>query len=457
VTASSTGLVSVSLSYTPSNSTIVTLTSSNPSVATVPASVLIPAGAQTADFTVNGLAPGGPVTITAKLPANLGGGTATASVTVAARAVSIVSTAGSIGRRVAIPIVLESKGDETSVGFSLNFALALFANPQLAAGSDSGGAQLNLNSSQASQGRVGVTISQPPGQKFVAGLRQIAVISFDVPATAQAVTAAIDFGDQPVARAVSGTTGAPILAQFVAGSIRLGQGYEADVAPRPAGHNIGRVTITDWVQLGRFVAGLDVPANGSEFQRADCAPLSSLGDGRIALADWVQAGRYVAGLDAAIVAGGPTAPVVGVIPDFRFQISDFSPLADTAADARQLKAAATGGILTVQLTAFGDENALGFSLNFDPQAWRFVAARAGRDALAATVIVNAAETAQGRVGILLALPGGQSLREGEREAVVLQFMPRRRAALLNARFGDMPVATGLVDSMARPLPVRGLR
>ncbi|MEP7337208.1 MAG: proprotein convertase P-domain-containing protein [Acidobacteriota bacterium] len=456
VTAGLTNSVRVNLGYSPSNSTIVTLTSSNPSVAAVPASVLITAGAMAADFNINGLAPGGPLTITARLPANLGGGIATASVTVAARAVSIVGGEASIGRSVAVPIVLESKGDETSVGFSLSFAQALFINPQLAAGSDSGSAQLNLNSSQAAQGRIGVTISQPLGQKFAAGLRQIAVVSFDVPATAQPVTAAIDFGDQPVARAVGGTGGASILAQFVAGSIRLGQGYEADVAPRPAGNNSGNVTVSDWVQIGRFVAGLDVPANGSEFQRADCAPLSSLGDGKIALTDWVQAGRYVAAFDAAVVAGGPTAPVVGIGPDFSFQISDSGSMAATAADARRLKVVASGGILSVQLTAFGDENALGFSLNFDPQAWRFVAARAGRDALAATVIVNASETAQGRVGILLALPSGQSLRAGEREAVVLQFTPRRRAVLLNARFGDVPVATSLVDSTARPLSVRRL-
>ena len=131
-------------------------------------------------------------------------------------------------------------------------------------------------------------------------------------------------------------------------------------------------------------------------------------------------------------------------------------MAATAADARQLKAAANGGILTVQITAFGDENALGFSLNFDPRAWRFIAARAGRDALGATVIVNASETAQGRVGVVLALPHGQHLHAGEREAVVLQFTPRRREALLNARFGDLPVATSVVDSSARPLPIRRL-
>jgi subtilisin-like proprotein convertase family protein len=452
ITAGLSGSLRVNLSYPLSNSTTVTLTSSNLSVATVPASVLVPAGAGAVDFAVNGIVPGGPIAITAKLPANLGGGMANASVTVAARVVSIAGGAGSVGRTIAVPVVLESKGDETSVGFSLSFNPALFANPQLAAGSDSGGAQFNQNSGQVSQGRFGVLISLPAGQKFAAGLRQIAVISFDVPATAQAVMTTIDFGDLPVARAVTGAAGAPILAQFVAGSIRLGQGYEADVTPRPAGNNNGSVTITDWVLIGRFVAGLDVPASPGEFQRADCAPVDTLGDGKITLIDWVQAGRYVAGLDAVPVAGGPTLPVVGANADatplnFKSRISDSRLL-------RSLTAETVGDLLSVKLQAVGDENALGFSLSFNPQEWRFIAARAGSGAGQATVLVNSSEAAQGRIGVALALPSGQTFRAGNNEAMILQFAPLGRALPLNVQFSDLPIITTAVDSNARPLVIR---
>src|SRR5262249_26064361 len=86
------------------------------------------------------------------------------------------------------------------------------------------------------------------------------------------------------------------------------QGYEADVAPRPNGNNDGNVSIADWVQVGRFAAGLDTAQIGSEFQRADCAPSATLGNGAITIADWVQAGRYAAGLDPVVLAGGPAAP-----------------------------------------------------------------------------------------------------------------------------------------------------
>ncbi|HSE20029.1 MAG TPA: hypothetical protein VLB68_00170, partial [Pyrinomonadaceae bacterium] len=85
-------------------------------------------------------------------------------------------------------------------------------------------------------------------------------------------------------------------------------GFEGDVSPRPNGNNTGSVSISDWVQVGRFAAGLDTPAAGSEFQRADCAPRTTLGNGSISISDWVQAGRYAAGLDPVPGAGGPTAP-----------------------------------------------------------------------------------------------------------------------------------------------------
>ena len=61
--------------------TTVTLVSSNPAVASVQSSVIIPAGARSAFFNITGLAVGS-ATITASLPVSAGGATATTSVTV---------------------------------------------------------------------------------------------------------------------------------------------------------------------------------------------------------------------------------------------------------------------------------------------------------------------------------------------------------------------------------------
>jgi hypothetical protein len=70
----------------------------------------------------------------------------------------------------------------------------------------------------------------------------------------------------------------------------------------------GKVTLADWVKIGRYAAGLDPQPTGLQYQEADCAS-GSVGK-PINLADWVQAGRYAAGLDPLkpVPANSPTAP-----------------------------------------------------------------------------------------------------------------------------------------------------
>ncbi len=117
---------------------------------------------------------------------------------------------------------------------------------------------------------------------------------------------------------VAASTGATSSNQIVFRNVDLTHppapvGHECDVSPRPNGSTDGSVSIADWVQMGRFVAGLDTPNPGSEFQRADSAPRSTLGDGIITIADWVQCGRYASGLDPVTAAGGPTGPLPGIV------------------------------------------------------------------------------------------------------------------------------------------------
>lgn len=309
--------VTVNLGYAQSNGVTVALVSSNPAVATVPSSVVIPAGSTSASFSITGVTAGGSVTITATLPASLGG---------------------------------------TSASAMIN---------------------------------------------------------------------------------------------------RVAQGYEGDVSPRPGGNNNGLLTVSDWVQVGRFVVGLDVAANGNEFQRADVAPRETLGDGRITLVDWVQTGRYVAGVDALPVAGGPTSAIAGT----ESQESEVGSRAsggvakfDNATSSGEFAIRTNGSLVVVKLNAAGEENALSFSLHFGSSAWRFVSAKTGRDARQAVLLVNSTETAKGHVGILLALPAGQTLRAGENEIVILQFTPVRGFRQpLQIKLVDFPIARSLVNDKANRL------
>ena len=87
-------------------------------------------------------------------------------------------------------------------------------------------------------------------------------------------------------------------------------GFKADVAPR--GNPNGSVTISDWVEVGRFAAGLDAFADDCELARADCSP-RPCGNGVVTVGDWVQAGRIAGGLDAPVLisdcpAGGGYVP-----------------------------------------------------------------------------------------------------------------------------------------------------
>ncbi len=293
---------------------------------------------------------------------------------------------------IAVPLEIVSQGDENALGFTLTFDPAVLGNPTVALGADAAGGQLSTNPNQVAQGRLGIALALAAGQKFAAGTRQFAVVTFTTPANLTSGTTQLDFDDLPTPREVSDLSANALPASYQGGSLSIVSGVEADVAPRPQGN--GSVTITDWVQIGRFAAGLDTAA------AARRQPT-------------VIRGRLLAQANEE-------------------QLMNF----------------------VVELDARGDENALGLSLRFDPAQWRFESAVAGRYARHATLHVNARQSANGYVGLAMALPAGESLPAGGREIVVVSFTPlSRRPALGRAvEFADYPVRRELVDARANVAP-----
>src|SRR5262249_2185729 len=151
----------------------------------------------------------------------------------------------------------------------------LLLTPDFTLGADATSATLTVNQSQASQGRYGIIISLPAGQKFTAGTRQILVLRAVVLSGISPTTTMVNFSDQPAVQRVADVNGVTLNANYVSATVTIAQGFEGDVSPRPNGSN-GTVTIADWVQTGRFASGLDTVTAGSEFQRADTAPRSTL-------------------------------------------------------------------------------------------------------------------------------------------------------------------------------------
>jgi hypothetical protein len=233
-------------------------------------------------------------------------------------------------------------------------------------------------------------------------------------------------------------------------------GFEGDVAPRPSGNNSGSVTIADWVQLGRFAAGLDIPNCNGEFQRADVAPRDVFGGGTITLADWVQAGRYASFFDPVVPVGGPQCTAVGA-PEFGLSKAGRSTV-ETAARTGRLVQLSTGGhtvadtrVATITLEAQGNENALQFRINFLPGQLTFGSATKGMDAREATLIINPDEIAAGALEVTLALPPGEHFRKGTRELLVLTFRHLSGEDLPLIGFSNRAAEFAVVDFNAEEL------
>jgi hypothetical protein len=362
-----------------------------------------------------------------------------------ARIVRVVNTHAIAASNVTAAIELVSQGNENALGFSLDFNPSILSNPQAALGSDASSAILNTNSSMAAQGRYGIALALPAGQSFSAGVRQIVLVTFTVAPLASGDTTSLHFVDQPIVRQVINVNAALLPAGYVSGDIVITLSYEADVSPRPPGNNPdNQVTLADWVQTGRFAAGLDTVSEGVEFQRADCAPKSTLGNGLITVTDWAQAGRYAAGLDPLVGAGGPTAPTL--------QPAIQMPTAGLRI-VRAVNASFPRGqvnALTIELDAQGDENTLGFSMNFDTSLLSYSSAGLGGGASGATLIVNANQSASGHLGIALAMPAGQHFAAGTRAMVSLCLNTPAGGPTLTTQvsFADQPIRREVADVSA---------
>ena len=243
-------------------------------------------------------------------------------------------------------------------------------------------------------------------------------------------------------------------------------GFEGDVSPEPYGNNA--VSVSDWVKVGRLVAGLDTPLNSSEFMRADCAPRTDfddtllLGDGRLTVADWTQAGRYAAGLDPLTPAGGPSAPIALGFAGLSYNAASFSAewfdgpvLIGRSIWAGSAKAVPGQTVpIPVTLQAQGDENAIGFTLTFDPTQLAYRDAGLADGLSGVTLQVNARQTGQGRLGIVLGRSVGQTFAADAAVLVQVRFTVLGKGGTTAAvGFGDAPVLREVVNATADSLIV----
>ena len=348
----------------------------------------------------------------------------------ATRMVRAVSTNGTPGSTIVIPIQLVSLGTENALSFSLSYNPSILSNLQVALGSGAINGNLTANISRAAEGRIGLLLLLPASQTFRPGTQEVAQVSFAVNAATTAESTTITFGNDPVDREINDANAGVLTAEYVSSTLTISRGIEADVRPVPNGD--GRVSTLDLVQITRFAAGLDTITDSFEFQRADSAPRATFGDGRISLSDAVQAARYAAGLDPLVPAAGPTnaSPTLAQSSSAGgVTKAKLTPEIGLAAvgSTRQVRAKdfsilpGQTNTLVIELDAQGDENALGFSVSFDAAVLRYVRARLGTGANSASYQVNEAQAAAGRVGVVMNLGANQTWAAGTRPVFEFDF------------------------------------
>ncbi len=106
--------------------------------------------------------------------------------------------------------------------------------------------------------------------------------------------------------------------------------------------------------------------------------------------------------------------------------------------------------IVVEMEAVGNENAVGFSLNFDASQLRYVSASTFGGSTGAAININTAMVGVGKVGIALALPGGQKLFLGKQPIAIITFSVLASENVSNTflNFGDQPIAREVVDTSA---------
>jgi hypothetical protein len=147
-------------------------------------------------------------------------------------------------------------------------------------------------------------------------------------------------------------------------------------------------------------------------------------------------------VDAPAAVGGPTAPVAPTV-------LTGGPRTVNIAGGTSVK----GLTFTVPVTlqSQGNENGVGFSVNFDPTILKYSSAAKGGAAASATMNVNTNQVASGHVGVLLALTAGNNFATGPQEIVKLNFTALNSATNNAVAFSGQPVLLAISDPSANEL------
>jgi Calx-beta domain/Carboxypeptidase regulatory-like domain len=368
-----------------------------------------------------------------------------------------VSTSHTVpGSPVAVPLILTSLGNETDLSFSLNYDASLMSitsDSQVACGSGATGCTLTVN--RSTPGQLGVVLEHPTS--FTAGNTEAVVVTFNTtvnpPNTAS--NTPVTFGNTPALREVNDVDTNPLPSNYTDALVIFEQNLEADVAGRFTGNGV--VSPTDVTQIRLFSVGSATPnLSFNEFQRADCAPIGTLGNGNIAASDVAQAKRYQIGADPLQSAGGAFSFIPPFAPESFVSDKTNNKAAFLPRAVRVITVNSSAGSLvtvSVEVDAEGDENVYGFSLNYDQTKLLNPAVTIGSGATGGNVLANSV-TNPGKIGFSVDFGAGTMPAGNNRQLVKVSFNVANSAAagITPITFGNIPAIQEISNLLAQAVP-----
>ena len=106
------------------------------------------------------------------------------------------------------------------------------------------------------------------------------------------------------------------------------------------------------------------------------------------------------------------------------------------------------GTVVVEMDANGDENAIGFSLEFDPDRLTYQSATGGGGA---ALSINSLQASSGRVGVLMGFLPPQVFPQGRLELLSVTFSAGTTPGDVTISFGDIPIYRDVSDATSSSL------
>ena len=343
-----------------------------------------------------------------------------AVLTVPETVISLGSTNAMSGTTITVPVLVNALGVENTLIASVGYDTTKLALQDVQLSSALAGAYFQEVDTQTNNGYVGFAILLNTGATIPAGTQEVAYLVFQALPVTNTTSVTLTFGDTPNNREVVDNALDTLPAIYQSGTVQLTPAeYCADVYPRFNGDHM--VNVQDWLEVGRMVAGLDIPTNSDELLRADCAPRNAP-DGVLTVADRVQAGRYALGLDPLTLVN-PAGPAV--------VLSKATPK-DGQTPTRILQVATVSAkrgqtvTVPVSLLCTTNENAAGFTVSYNSSQLNFISFAAGSAISSGRWNVNSNQP--GKVGFTLAVSPGNKLPAGTNQMGILTFAANANAS-----------------------------